>query len=130
MTTLKPKPDPIYDATIGTQKVLNDKLSIKGRDLEHQLTRAGKKLPRKVRAAAQTVLEAKRRAQHLPYVPESEIAKVRKAQTTVSRYADAQTQPSKKDKKAARLQWFYGLALNYALFLVALVAFWYIANHL
>jgi len=86
------------------------------------------KLPRRLRREIKNLDDARRRAQHIPYRPASEIAAARATVKRVDQHLNKQEVRAK--RKSGIKAWIAHLILNYFYFLIALVGFWYIATRL
>ena len=122
-------PDHQIRSTIDTvSAALKKTFATSGTTFEQQLKGARRHLPRNIRKSAQSLAEAEKKFKYLPYVPQSTARQLEKDGNRVSSYI--RSLDIKSDKKAARRRWFFGLALNYAIFLLMLAAFWYIATQM
>lgn len=98
------------------------------RSVEKRLAKAGKKLPAKAKKAAGDIVELEKRIRHQPYTTRTQARSLERAQKKLDKFS---TSPNEKqDRRRARANWLIGLILSYALFLVVLAGFWYIATQM
>lgn len=111
---------------IGDALVKN--FSASGSDFDQKVRSARKKLPRRVRRTATTIAQIEKAAKYQPYLLESQKQTLAKAERQVGDLA--KKEDTKAGRSAARKQWLIGLILNYLVFLVLLVGFWYVATQI